>query len=110
MLRVRKTVLEKFEQAQSLSDASTELLEVLSAAAVVVNPSNLAVRATAGALAMGLLRNREILHAELVRLVDQARQSNAIEALDTEIITIDTSSASLQTTIEAITEELKKFD
>ena len=87
VLRVRKTVLEKFEQAQSLSDASTELLEVLSAAAVVVNPSNLAVRATAGALAMGLLRNREILHTELVRLVDQARQSNAIEALDTEIKT-----------------------
>jgi two-component system sensor histidine kinase SenX3 len=87
VLRVRQTVLDKFEQAQSLSDASAELLEVLSAAAVVLNPANVAVRATAGALAMGLLRNRELLHPELGNLVDQARQSGAIEALDTEIKT-----------------------
>ena len=87
VLRVRQTVLDKFEQAQSLSDASAELLEVLSAAAVVLNPANVAVRATAGALAMGLLRNRELLHPELGKLVDQARQSGAIEALDTEIKT-----------------------
>lgn len=87
VLRVRQSVLDKFEQAQSLSDASAELLEVLSAAAVVLNPANVAVRATAGALAMGLLRNRELLHPELGNLVDQARQSGAIEALDTEIKT-----------------------
>ncbi len=87
VLRVRKTVLDKFEQAQSLSDASAELLEVLAAAAVVVNPANVAVRATAGALALGLLRNRELIHDELVQLLDKARVSNGIEALDTEIKT-----------------------
>lgn len=85
--RVRKTVLEKFEQAQSLSDASTELLEVLAAAAVVVNGSNVAVRATQGGLAMGLLRNRSLIHDDLVELVNRARKSNAIEALDTELTT-----------------------
>jgi two-component system sensor histidine kinase SenX3 len=85
--RVRRSVLEKFEQAQSLSDASAELLEVLAASAVVLSPANLAVRATQGALAMGLLRNRNLLHEELIQLVNKARKSNSIEALDTELVT-----------------------
>ncbi|MFM5903902.1 MAG: sensor histidine kinase [Microbacteriaceae bacterium] len=85
--RVRSSVLEKFEQAQSLSDASAELLEVLAASAIVLNESNVAVRATQGAQAMGLLANRRLIHSDLASLATKARQSNAIEALDTELST-----------------------
>lgn len=85
--RVRSSVLEKFEQAQSLSDASAELLEVLAASAIVLNESNVAVRATQGAQAMGLLENRRLIHPDLSALATKARQSNAIEALDTELST-----------------------
>lgn len=85
VLRIRRNVLEKFEQAQSLSDGAAELLEVLSAAALVLNPSNLAVRATQGALAFGLLQNRTLTSHDLVELVNKTRESNTIEALDTEL-------------------------
>lgn len=85
VLRIRRNVLEKFEQAQSLSDGAAELLEVLSAAALVLNPSNLAVRATQGALAFGLLQNRTLTSNDLVELVNKTRESNTIEALDTEL-------------------------
>lgn len=85
VLRIRRNVLEKFEQAQSLSDGAAELLEVLSAAALVLNPANLAVRATQGALAFGLLQNRSLTSADLVELVNKTRESNTIEALDTEL-------------------------
>lgn len=85
VLRIRRNVLEKFEQAQSLSDGAAELLEVLSAAALVLNPSNLAVRATQGALAFGLLHNRTLTSHDLVELVNKTRESNTIEALDTEL-------------------------
>jgi two-component system sensor histidine kinase SenX3 len=85
--RLRKRVNEKLHQGQSISDASTELLEVLSVSAVILNPANVAVRATQAALAMGLLRVRSLRHAELLALVDRARESNGIESLDAEIDT-----------------------
>lgn len=87
VLRIRRNVLDKFEQAQSLSDGAAELLEVLSAAALVLNPSNLAVRATQGALAFGLLQNRTLTSPDLVELVNKTRDSNNIEALDAELTT-----------------------
>lgn len=85
VLRIRRNVLDKFEQAQSLSDGAAELLEVLSAAALVLNARNLAVRATQGALAFGLLNNRHLVSQDLVELVNRTRISNGIEALDTEL-------------------------
>jgi two-component system sensor histidine kinase SenX3 len=87
VLRIRRNVLDKFEQAQSLSDGAAELLEVLSAAALVLNPANLAVRATQGALAFGILQNRTLTSPDLVELVNKTRDSNNIEALDVELST-----------------------
>ena len=85
--RLRKRVNEQLHQGQSISDAATELLEVRSVSAVILNSSNVAVRATQAALAMGLLRVRSLRHAELLALVDRARESNLIESLDVEIDT-----------------------
>lgn len=85
--RIRKRGKEKNLQGQSMSDASAELLEVLSASAVVLNPSNVAVRATQAAMVMGLLRVRSLRHPELLALVERARESNGIESADVELST-----------------------
>lgn len=83
--RVRSDVIDKFSQAQSLSDGAAELLEVLSSAALVMNNQNYAVRATQGALTYQLLRDRSLIHDELEDIVDRARTSGKIEAIDTEL-------------------------
>ena len=83
----RKRSAEKLDQGRSISDASIELLEVLSASALVLNQSNLAERATQGSLAMGLLRNRTLRHQELVSLANKARTSNGVESIDVELET-----------------------
>ena len=85
--RFRQRATEKNEKVRSIADVSTELLEVLSSAAVVLDQSNLALRATQGSLAMGLLRNRTLHHEELVSLVNAARASSAIESIDVELET-----------------------
>lgn len=77
----------KTEKRYSLSDVSTQLLEVLAAAAVEVNAANVVIRATQGALALGLLRVRSLVHEELLELVRQARNSQTIQSLDTELST-----------------------
>ena len=87
VLRFTKRVNEKLRQGQSISDASTELLEVLSSSAVILNPSNVAIRATQGAVAMGILRARSLKHPELSALADRARNSNGIETTDVELST-----------------------
>ena len=74
------------EEGESLSDGATEILEALSSAAVVMNEKNFAVRATQGALAYGLLRERILVHEELEALVEKARQSSVIESLNTELV------------------------
>jgi len=85
--RIRRRGKEKNLEGQSMSDASAELLEVLSASAVVLNPSNVAVRATQAAMVMGLLRVRSLRHPELLALVERARESNGIESADVELST-----------------------
>lgn len=87
VLRFTKRVNEKLRQGQSISDASTELLEVLSSSAVILNPSNVAIRATQGAVAMDILRARSLKHPELSALADRARNSNGIETTDVELST-----------------------
>lgn len=87
VLRFTKRVNDKFRQGLSISDASTELLEVLSSSAVILNPSNVAIRATQGAVAMGILRARSLKHPELSALADRARNSNGIETTDVELST-----------------------
>ena len=83
--RVRANVIEKFEQAQSISDAAAELLEVLSTAALVLDSENFAVRATQGAISYGLIRDRSLIHDELEDLVNRARQSGKVESAEAEL-------------------------
>lgn len=86
ILFVRADVLAKYDEAQTISDGAAELLEVLAEAGLVINAENTVVRATTSAMALGLVRNRALVHKELKQLAKTARESKAMEKLETELL------------------------
>lgn len=86
-LYIRQDVLERYSQAQSLSDSAAELLEVLAPAGMVLNSSNVIVRVTGGALATGLVDGRTLIHKKLNDLIIAARETDEIQVLDAELPT-----------------------
>lgn len=70
---------------QNSSDSALELLEVLSLTALVVRPNNQVIRATTGAIALGLVKNRELAQEELRALVLIACQTSGVETLETDV-------------------------
>ncbi|MEY3855730.1 MAG: hypothetical protein RJA45_200 [Actinomycetota bacterium] len=84
---IRQDVLERYSQAQSLSDSAAELLEVLAPAGMVLNSSNVIVRVTGGALATGLVDGRTLIHKKLNELITAARETDEIQVLDAELPT-----------------------
>lgn len=70
---------------QNSSDSALELLEVLSLTALVVRPNNQVIRATTGAIALGLVKNRELAQDELRALVLSACQTSGVETLETDV-------------------------
>jgi len=86
-LYIRQDVLERYSQAQTLSDSAAELLEVLAPAGMVLNPNNIIVRVTGGALASGLVDGRRLVHKKLNDLVAKARNTEEIQSLDVALTT-----------------------
>lgn len=82
---IRQDVLARYSEAASISESAAELLEVMAPAGLLLNSSNLILRATGGALASGLVDGRHLYHQELVKFVNKARASGAIESLDAEL-------------------------
>lgn len=70
---------------ENSSDTALELLEVLSLTALVVTPHNQVLRATPGAVALGLVRNRDLAQDDLRGLVVRASQTTNVETLETEV-------------------------
>ena len=70
--------------APTIPDGVDQVLEVLESAGVVLDPSNNVLRASPGALAMGLVRGQALAHAELLELVTGVRRSgdSVIEELE----------------------------
>ncbi|PJJ73053.1 two-component system sensor histidine kinase SenX3 [Diaminobutyricimonas aerilata] len=56
-------------------DGVDEVIEALESAGVVIDPSNNVIRASPGAMALGLVWNQALVHPELVALVDRARRT-----------------------------------
>ena len=69
----------------AVPDGVEHVLEALESAGVVLDPSNNVVKASPGALAIGLVTGQSLVHADLVRLVDQARQTGEILTDDVEL-------------------------
>ncbi|MEY2674711.1 MAG: hypothetical protein RLZZ514_1276 [Actinomycetota bacterium] len=71
---------------QNSSDSALELLEVLSLTALVVTPNNQVLRATPRAIALGLVRNRDLSQDGLRALVLSAAQTSSVEALEADVV------------------------
>lgn len=61
--------------APTIPDGIDQVLEVLESAGVVLDPSNNVLKASPGALALGLVRQQALVHAELLDLVSAVRRS-----------------------------------
>jgi two-component system sensor histidine kinase SenX3 len=83
----RKKQLEAIEAERAIPEGAVEILDLLASAGVIVNGSNTVVRATQGALALGLVQNRLLIHSELVRLVELARGTGSNQAIEAELNT-----------------------
>lgn len=70
--------------APTIPDGVDQVLDVLESAGVVLDPSNNVLRASPGALAMGLVRNQMLVHPELLELVASVRRTG--ERVATELL------------------------
>lgn len=70
--------------APTIPDGVDQVLDVLESAGVVLDPSNNVLRASPGALAMGLVRNQMLVHPELLELVGSVRRTG--EPVATELL------------------------
>ena len=74
-------------EASRLADRAAELLEVLAEAGAVLSPQNKVLSATTGALALGLIQGRGLVHKKLITLAAKARSTGALSSLETELST-----------------------
>jgi two-component system, OmpR family, sensor histidine kinase SenX3 len=61
--------------SQVIPDGIDQVIEVLDSVGVVLDPSNNVLKASPGALAMGLVWNDSLVHPELVKMVDTLRRT-----------------------------------
>ena len=83
----RKKQLEAIESERTIPEGAVEILDLLASAGVILNGSNTVVRATSGALALGLVQNRLLIHSELVRLVELVRGTGHNHTIEAELST-----------------------
>jgi two-component system, OmpR family, sensor histidine kinase SenX3 len=61
--------------APIIPDGVDQVLDVMESAGVVLDPSNNVLRASPGAVAMGLVRNQQLVHPELLDIVASVRRT-----------------------------------
>jgi two-component system, OmpR family, sensor histidine kinase SenX3 len=83
----RKKQVETIEAGRAIPEGAVEILDLLTSAGVILNGSNTVVRATNGALALGLVQNRLLIHSELVRLVELVRGTGKNQSIEAELNT-----------------------
>ena len=59
----------------AVPDGVDQVLDALESAGVVIDPSNNVVKASPGAMSLGLVWNGALVHPELAKLVDQVRRN-----------------------------------
>lgn len=80
---LRRAELHINQDAENVVDGATEVLDVLASAGLVIGSTDTVIRATDGALAMGLVNNRVLAHKKLRELVTTARESDEPVSLET---------------------------
>ena len=66
----------------ALTADADEVLEAIAAASLVLNKSDEVIRATTGAVSFGLVKNGELVHKALRKLVKKARASRQVEVAE----------------------------
>jgi two-component system sensor histidine kinase SenX3 len=61
--------------SSAVPDGVDQVLDALESAGVVIDPSNVVVKASPGAQAFGLVWNRALVHPELVEMVNRVRRT-----------------------------------
>lgn len=82
---LRRAELSVKADRDNIVDGATEVLDVLASAGLVIGATGTVIRATDGALAMGLVNNRVLVHKRLRELVSTARESESPVSLETTI-------------------------
>ncbi|MBA8848231.1 sensor histidine kinase [Microcella alkalica] len=83
----------------AVPDGVSHVLEVLDSAGVVLDPSNNVVKASPGALTLGLVWQWSLVHAPLIELVDRVRRSGDALTEDVDIARGPLSDASIHLTV-----------
>ncbi|HEV7955672.1 MAG: two-component sensor histidine kinase [Microbacteriaceae bacterium] len=71
--------------SSSVPDGVEAVLDALESAGIVVDPSNVVVKASPRALAHGLVWNQSLVHPELAAMVDQVRRSGTAVTKELEV-------------------------
>ena len=71
------------QDRQTIVDGASEVLDVLASAGLVVSETGTVLRSTNGALAMGLVNNRALVHKKLRELVARAFEATEAVSLET---------------------------
>src|SRR5688572_23747158 len=69
----------------SVPDGVSQLLDALESAGIVVDPSGNVVKASPGALALGLVRDGKLAHAEFIQLAERVRDGGEPVSADIDI-------------------------
>lgn len=85
----------------SVPDGVSQVLDALESAGIVVDPSGNVVKASPGALALGLVRDGKLAHVEFTRLAEQVRDSGDPVTADVDIARGRFSDASLNLSVRA---------
>jgi two-component system sensor histidine kinase SenX3 len=83
----------------TVPDGVDQVLEALSTAGIVVDPSNNVVRASAGAYGLGLVWNAALSQSRLIELVDEVRRTGDPVAEDLELARSTLGDATVQLSV-----------
>lgn len=83
---LRRAELKVNDDRNNIVDGATEVLDVLASAGLVIGETDTVIRATDGAMAMGLVNNRVLAHKKLRELVQTARESEEPVSLETTLL------------------------
>lgn len=83
----------------AVPDGVDQVLDALESAGVVLDPSNNVVKSSPGALALGLVWQRSLVHAKLIELVDRVRRSGEAVTEDVDIARGPLGDASIYLTV-----------
>lgn len=82
---LQRAELKLQQDRETIVDGATEVLDVLASAGLVIGSTGTVIRATNGALAMGLVNNRVLAHKKLRELVAEASDSDQPVSIETTI-------------------------